>query len=202
MKRKQLSEINAGSMADIAFLLLIFFLVTTTLEVDQGIMSRIAQENPNHLHLKERNLLSIYINKNDEILVNNTTFLLEDLSEEAQSFIDNGAGKDIKGTRCDYCHGKQLPNSSDHPTKAVITIEADRAASYETYIKTLDKVHSAYNDLRNRLSLKLYNKNYNQLESEYKKTQNPKVYQKLTFIKSKYPLLIGNIENNSAMANQ
>lgn len=71
MKRKRISEINAGSMADIAFLLLIFFLVTTTLDVDKGIFRKMAQknENPPPIELHDRNLLDININLNDEILM-------------------------------------------------------------------------------------------------------------------------------------
>lgn len=202
MKRKSISEINAGSMADIAFLLLIFFLVTTTLDVDQGVFSKIAQENPNHLEIKERNLLSIYINRVNEISVNDEITSLDELSQKALDFIDNGAGKDVKGNSCDWCNGKKLSSSSDHPSKAVITIEADRETSYETYVSVLDKVHLAYNTLRNQLASKMYGKSYSKLEADYKKTHSKTTFDKIELIKSKYPLLIGNIELESSMANK
>ncbi|TCP28461.1 biopolymer transport protein ExbD [Tenacibaculum skagerrakense] len=200
MKRKPISEINAGSMADIAFLLLIFFLVTTTLDVDQGIFSRIAQENPNPLDTHKRNVFDISINRNNEILVGDTEITVDELSQLAQDFIDNGAGKDATGNSCDWCKGKKLSTSSDHPTKAIITIEADREASYETYVSVLDKVHLAYNTLRNRLSMQLYNKSFTALETAYKKTHSNSTFEKIELIKSKYPLLIGNIELESTMA--
>lgn len=200
MKRKPISEINAGSMADIAFLLLIFFLVTTTLDVDQGIFSRIAQENPNPLDTHKRNVFDISINRNNEILVGDTEITVDELSQLAQDFIDNGAGKDATGNSCDWCKGKKLSTSSDHPTKAIITIEADREASYETYVSVLDKVHLAYNTLRNRLSMQLYNKSFTALETAYKKTHSNLTFEKIELIKSKYPLLIGNIELESTMA--
>ena len=195
MKRKPISEINAGSMADIAFLLLIFFLVTTTLDVDQGIFSRIAQENPNPLDTHKRNVFDISINRNNEILVGDTEITVDELSQLAQDFIDNGAGNS-----CDWCKGKKLSTSSDHPTKAIITIEADREASYETYVSVLDKVHLAYSTLRNRLSMQLYNKSFTALETAYKKTHSNSTFEKIELIKSKYPLLIGNIELESTMA--
>ena len=200
MKRKPISEINAGSMADIAFLLLIFFLVTTTLDVDQGIFSRIAQENPNPLDTHKRNVFDISINRNNEILVGDTEITVDELSQLAQDFIDNGAGKDAAGSSCDWCKGKKLSTSSDHPTKAIITIEADREASYETYVSVLDKVHLAYSTLRNRLSMQLYNKSFTALETAYKKTHSNSTFEKIELIKSKYPLLIGNIELESTMA--
>ena len=200
MKRKPISEINAGSMADIAFLLLIFFLVTTTLDVDQGIFSRIAQENPNPLDTHKRNVFDISINRNNEILVGDTEITVDELSQLAQDFIDNGAGKDAAGNSCDWCKGKKLSTLSDHPTKAIITIEADREASYETYVSVLDKVHLAYNTLRNRLSMQLYNKSFTALETAYKKTHSNSTFEKIELIKSKYPLLIGNIELESTMA--
>lgn len=200
MKRKPISEINAGSMADIAFLLLIFFLVTTTLDVDQGIFSRIAQENPNPLDTHKRNVFDISINRNNEILVGDTEITVDELSQLAQDFIDNGAGKDATGNSCDWCKGKKLSTLSDHPTKAIITIEADREASYETYVSVLDKVHLAYSTLRNRLSMQLYNKSFTALETAYKKTHSNSTFEKIELIKSKYPLLIGNIELESTMA--
>lgn len=200
MKRKPISEINAGSMADIAFLLLIFFLVTTTLNVDQGIFTKIAQDNPDALDTHKRNVFDISINRKNEILIGSDEVSITEISQLAQDFIDNGAGKDSKGNPCDWCNGKKITTSSDHPAKAIITIEADREASYETYVKVLDKVHLAYNNLRNQLSVKMYGRNFTQLETAYKKTRNQDTFEKLEVIKSKYPMLIGNIEMESAMA--
>ncbi len=200
MKRKRISEINAGSMADIAFLLLIFFLVTTTLEVDKGIFSKIAQDNHEILDIHKRNVFDVSINRNNEVAVGNLIISVDEISQLAQDFIDNGAGKDAKGNSCDWCNGKKLSSSSDHPSKAIITIEADREASYETYVSVLDKVHNAYSSLRNKLALKLYRKTYTELEAIYKNTRDKAIYDQIEVVKSKYPMLIGNIEMESAMA--
>ena len=103
MSRKQLPEINTGSMADIAFLLLIFFLVTTTMQVDAGISRKIPkkQEQP-PIDINERNILEININKNNELFVDGKTIQLKELKQLAINFIDNGGGLDINKNNCDW----------------------------------------------------------------------------------------------------
>ncbi|CAM1343941.1 ExbD/TolR family protein [Tenacibaculum amylolyticum] len=200
MKRKRISEINAGSMADIAFLLLIFFLVTTTLDVDKGIFRKMAQknENPPPIELHDRNLLDININLNDEILIGERQVNTDEITELTANFIDNGGGKDVNGQPCDWCNGNKKSNLSDHPSKAVITITADRNATYETYINVLDNVNHAYSQLRNKLTLKIYKTSFTAMEEEFKRTKDAKVFEKIKFIRSKYPLLIGDLETTMA----
>ena len=146
MSKKDSPEINAGSMADIAFLLLIFFLVTTTMDVDSGILKKIPQKekHPREITIKEKNILEITINKNNELFINEQTVAISELKEIALSFIDNGGGFNIEGENCSWCNGDKNPKSSDHPTKAVIAIDADRNADYGFYITVLDNVNSAY----------------------------------------------------------
>lgn len=200
MKRRAIPEINAGSMADIAFLLLIFFLVTTTMDVDKGIFRKMAEkvDKPPIIDMHEKNVFDIYINLNDEILVNEDIVNANAIAELAKDFIDNGGGKDVNGKPCDWCNGNQNPASSDHPSKAFIMISADRNATYETYVNVLDNVNSAYAQLRNKLALKLYNKSFTAMEAEFKKTRNGEIFDKIKFIRSKYPLLIGDIETTMA----
>lgn len=204
MSKKDLPEINAGSMADIAFLLLIFFLVATTMDVDSGIMKKIPQKqkNPPPINIKEKNILEISINKNNELFINDETIAITDLKEIVLNFIDNGGGTNKDGQECNWCNGLKNPESSDHPSKAVITIEADREANYETYVSVLDNVNAAYAHLRNKLSIKLYGKNYKTLETNYKKTLKNKepILKKIKNIRAKYPLLISDIDTNPNMA--
>jgi biopolymer transport protein ExbD len=92
MARRKLDEINAGSMADIAFLLLIFFLVTTTMEFDQGITKVLPQKPPEDMPpviLLERNVLTVQANFNDELLVDNEPMKVEDLKEKVVEFMEN-----------------------------------------------------------------------------------------------------------------
>ena len=198
MSRKETPEINAGSMADIAFLLLIFFLVTTTMSVDAGISKKIPQkqENPTDIDINERNILEVNINKKNELFVDGKTIELKELKQIAINFIDNGGGLDINKNSCNWCNGSKNPSSSDHPTKAIITIKTDRLTTYETYISTLDILNSAYTHLRNKLSVKLYNQNYASLLNAYKNSNNSdkNIQEKIKLIREKYPLLVSDIE--------
>lgn len=201
MKRNTISEINAGSMADIAFLLLIFFLVTTTLNKDEGIFSKIPKKNPDTtLETHKKNVFSIIINRKNEIYNNGNIVALSQISELAMNFIDNGGGLDIKGKPCDWCRGKKLSTLSDHPTKAIISIETDRETSYETYMSVLNEVHLAYNKLRNKLAKDSFGIAFSELETTYKKTKNQSTLKKLRAVQQKYPMLIGDMVMSSSMA--
>ena len=186
-------------MADIAFLLLIFFLVTTTMEVDSGILRKMSkkQENQPSVFLKEKNVLDITINNTDKLLVENIVIHVKDLKKIAIDYIDNGGGLDKNDTACDWCEGKKDPTSSDHPTKAFIAIQSSRNASYGYYISVLDQLIAANTFLRNKLSQKLYNEPYHILLAKYKANHKDKenIKLKLELIREKYPLLVSDIEN-------
>ncbi|QTD37180.1 biopolymer transporter ExbD [Polaribacter batillariae] len=201
MSRKQSPEINAGSMADIAFLLLIFFLVTTTMNIDAGIARKIPpkEEIPSDILVNERNILEVNINKKNEIFADGRTIPLSELKQIAIDFIDNGGGLDSNQKACDWCEGDQLKTSSDHPTKAIISIKTDRIANYATYIAALDILNSAYTHLRNKLSVKLYNRNYESLLEDFQKSNNSdkNIQDKIKLIRKKYPLLLSDAEINN-----
>ncbi|APZ44992.1 biopolymer transporter ExbD [Polaribacter reichenbachii] len=198
MSRKESPEINAGSMADIAFLLLIFFLVTTTMNVDTGINRKIPKKEPNSstLTIKDKNILEVNINLNNEIFVDGKIVKPIELKQIAIDFIDNAGGLDIHQKPCDWCNGNQLPTSSDHPTKAFISVKTDRNTNYETYILTLDNLNSAYTHLRNKLALKMYGKNYVSILEDYKKTNHldKSLEGKIKLIREKYPLLLSDVD--------
>ena len=201
MSRKESPEINAGSMADIAFLLLIFFLVTTTMNVDAGISKKIPQKQENQpiIDVNEKNILEVNINKNNEIFVEGRIIQLKELKQIAIDFIDNGGGLDINKKACDWCNGLKIKTSSDHPTKAIISIKTDRNTNYKTYISTLDILNAAYSNLRNKLSVKLYNRNYTSLLEDFKKSNNSNksIQEKIKQIREKYPLLVSDAEINN-----
>ena len=197
MARRENSEINAGSMADIAFLLLIFFLATTPMDVDSGIARKLPEktdETPK-VTIKEKNILDIVINRNNQLLVENENAKVEDIKKLAMDFIDNGGGlsapKDGKpGEPCDYCNGAKDPTSSDHPTKAVISLQSSRGTTYGMYISVQNEIAMAYNELRNRLSLKLYNRSYKDLLKDYKDDPSEALKKKIDNLKEKYPQII------------
>ena len=164
MARRDAPEINAGSMADIAFLLLIFFLVTTTMDVDSGIARKLPpyeEDQQTPPQMKKQNLLQVLVNANDDILVNEEYMNLADLRAKAVDFIDNN----LKGD-CDYCQGSRDPKMSENPEKHVISLQNDRGTSYEMYIAVQNELTGAYNELRNREAKLRFGRNYDLLGEE------------------------------------
>jgi len=165
MAKRSAPEVNAGSMADIAFLLLIFFLVTTTIETDSGISRKLPPElednQPPPPVIKERNLFTVILNSNDELLVEDKVMELKDLRAAAVAFLDNGAED------CSYCQGAKDPSSSVNPTKAIISLVNNRGTSYKRYIAVQNELVAAYNELRDRVATSQYGESFTSLESRY-----------------------------------
>lgn len=164
MAKREAPEVNAGSMADIAFLLLIFFLVTTTIGVDQGINRLLPryEDDPPPVDINERNIMRVLVNKDNQLLVNEQLMEIKDLRQAAVDFLENNGD----GT-CGYCQGKKDPNSSDNPDKAVISIMNDGQTSYKTYIAVQNELVAAYYILRDRESKKRYGVTYREMEYVY-----------------------------------
>ncbi len=150
MAKRAAPEVNAGSMADIAFLLLIFFLVTTTIETDSGISRKLppTDEIVDPPIIKERNIFTVVVNKDNRLFVEEEVMELDDLRQAAIAFLDNGGGEGEEA--CDYCQGKRDKSSSDNPEKAIISLKNDRETSYKVYIAVQNELVAAYNDLRDR----------------------------------------------------
>ncbi len=132
------NEINAGSMADIAFLLLIFFLVTTTFPNDRGILFTLPPKaDPNRpppdVTKNERNIFKILVNSADLLLVENEPLadvsLIKDMVKEF--VLNNGRN----------------PTLSDSPEEAVVSFKTDRGSSYKIFIDILDQLDAAYNEM-------------------------------------------------------
>jgi len=143
---RQTPDLNAGSMADIAFLLLIFFLVTTTIPNDKGIVRKLpnkCEAPPCIADFHERNVLRIALNRNGELMVNDDLSLIKDLKDMLIEFIDNNGDKS-----CDYCHGNSFTDASDNPTKAIISLSSDRESSYKDFIAIQAELTAAYYELR------------------------------------------------------
>ena len=204
MARRSAPEVNAGSMADIAFLLLIFFLVTTTIETDSGINRKLPpmDEIIDPPIIKERNIFTVVVNKNNQILVEEKPMDLRDIRKEAVAFLDNGGG--LGDEACDYCQGNKDRSSSDNPDKAIISLKNDRETDYKVYISVQNELVAAYNELRDREFTRLYpseNMSYVEADKKYSdprsdKTVKEKLKEKLSVIKTLYPMKLSEAEPN------
>ena len=178
--RRNAPEVNAGSMADIAFLLLIFFLVTTTISADKGILRKLPEDckTPDcSVRLNERNILRVFVNKNNEVMVEEEIIQLSELKELTINFVDNNGEN-----TCDYCNGKQLKSSSDKPEEAVISLKHDALTNYATYIAVQDEISKAYYKLRQDYAKNIYNKQPSDLTQE-----------ELNAVKKAYPFILSEV---------
>lgn len=137
-KSRKTTEINASTMADIAFLLLVFFLVVTTIATDKGLPillppKKDPNEPPSEIKMKQRNIWKILINSKDMLLVEDQRMDISQLKEKTKEFLNNR---------------RRNPELSDSPQDAVVSIKADRGTSYKMYINVIDEVKSAYHELR------------------------------------------------------
>ncbi len=142
------NEINAGSMADIAFLLLIFFLVTTTIVEDKGVLVKLppwSEEPPDITKLKTRNVYSVLVNADNQLLVRGEEMKVKDLKDNAKIFIKNP---------------QRLENMAENPKKAIISMKNDRGTKYKTYLEVYNELKAAYNELRDEEALARFGKEY------------------------------------------
>jgi len=168
---RQTNEVNAGSMADIAFLLLIFFLVTTTIINDQGILVRLPPlelNPPPPPPIPSRNILSVKINKENALLVEGEIADISQLKKMTKNFILN-------------------PNKSEtlarKPTQAVVSLQNDRGTSYTAYLSVYNELKAAYNELWAADAMKTFGRPYATLGTAQQKT-----------IRNKFPLVISEAE--------
>ena len=200
MAKRAAPEVNAGSMADIAFLLLIFFLVTTTITKDKGILRSlppIEPPNDDEVVIKEKNLFIVLLNRKDQLLVEDEPMDIKDLKQAAIDFLDNGGSTDANGNACDYCQGNKDEESSDHPDKAIISMQHDRETSYGKYIAVQNELVAAYNFLRNREAQRLYGVSMDEMLAEKEKNQfkkDEKLNARIDAIKKMYPLKLSEAE--------
>jgi biopolymer transport protein TolR len=168
-KRGAPPEVNAGSMADIAFLLLIFFLVTTTIETDAGLDRMLPPIEPpeTDVVIKQKNIFEVIINKNGQLFADEELVEISQLREKAIGFLDNGGAPSGTADYCNFCQGSRNASSSDNPTKAIISLKNDRETPYGTYITVQNEIVGAYNDLRNREAQRLYKRDFTTMEAAY-----------------------------------
>lgn len=202
MARRKSPEVNAGSMADIAFLLLIFFLVTTTIETDSGINRKLPpmEDQIDPPIIRQKNIFTVVVNKNNQLLVEEELTDIKDLRNLAVDFLDNGGGSGEEA--CEYCQGNNDPRSSDNPDKAIISLKNDRETEYKVYIAVQNELVAAYNVLRNREFSRLYpNETLTYVEADLRFTdprtsadEKANLKEKLDVVKALYPQKLSEAE--------
>lgn len=197
-------EVNAGSMADIAFLLLIFFLVTTTIDTDAGLDRMLPPIEPptEDVLIKQKNIFQVNINRDGQLMAEEELINIKDLRKKAIAFLDNGGAPSGSPDYCDYCKGDRDASSSDSPTKAIISLKNDRETKYGTYITVQNELVGAYNDLRNREAQRLYKRDFTDMESEFLNPETPdnireELKDKVKRIQDLFPLKLSEAETTS-----
>ena len=182
--KRKVPDINSSSTADIAFLLLIFFLITTSMDTDRGLARRLPpppendKEQKNEDKVKQRNVLQIYLNMYDQLMVNGEIMNVQQLRAKTKEFVAN------------KYNDESLPEKTSKevdffgPTmvteKHVVSLQNDRSSSYQAYIDVQNELVAAYNELRDELSQEKWGKKYSELDDEQQKAVREVYPQKIS----------------------
>lgn len=184
-KKREIQEINAGSMADIAFLLLIFFLVTTTMDVDTGLVRVLppyVEEPPeDQPDVNKRNVFVVLANANDMLLVEDDYMQIEDLKDAAKEFIIGKPSDPGDMKFPEFEPASKKPESYDLVikywgadklvSKQIVSLQNDRGTSYNMYILIQDALASAYQEVRDQVAKERFGKSYDELQKGNEKEQ-------------------------------
>lgn len=163
---KKTPEINATSTADIAFLLLVFFLATTTMNVDSGMYRRLPAYQPDNTEapkISQRNILQILVNRDNAISINGDYSDISKIKERTLEFIlnplnaDNLPEKSVK--EIDLLGNVEV-------SKGVVSLQSDKTTTYETYIAVQDQLAAAFNEARDQKAMNKWGKKYNNLTAD------------------------------------
>ena len=176
---KKIPQIDASSMADISFLLLIFFLVTTSMDVNQGLARRLPAPIPpdqkvEDTDINKRNLMIVKINSANQLMVQGQLMDVKQLRETAKEFIKNENDEPNLPKLVEEDFGEPIGvqrYTKDH----VISVQNDVDTQYQAYLDVQNELVAAYNELRNECAQKYFHTSYNELSEEQQK-QVQKVY--------------------------
>lgn len=167
MAKRATPEVNAGSMADIAFLLLIFFLMTTTMDTDTGLPRMLPPMVPAEVDdappINQRNVFVVLINAKNQLLVQGQYLDMRDLKDKAKEFIENPLDKDDLPAK----DLKEVPFFGEYPiSKGVISLQNDRGTQYQQYLTVQNELQLAYTELRETLAQRKFSKKFAECSEE------------------------------------
>lgn len=167
-RKHRVPELNTTSTADISFMLLTFFLVTTSMDSDEGIVRQLppmpADKEQAVAEVKRRNVMVIAIDAADSLTCNGRPVAKAGLKDAVMEFIDNKSGRADLPERV----WRDIPLLGRCRVTAnhVVFIRADRAATYKAYFAVQDAVAAAYNELRDRLARRRFARRYAECTAE------------------------------------
>ena len=168
-KKRQIGEINSSSMADIAFLLLIFFLVTTSMSTSTGLSRRLPQPLLKDqvippVDINKRNIFIVKINSQNQLLVQGEELNVKELRERAKEFIKNPNNDEKLPvlTKVNIPLLGEMDVTKDH----VVSLQNDVDTQYQAYIEVQNELVAAYNELRDELSKDKFGKSFGELDEE------------------------------------
>lgn len=182
MAKKKVPEINGSSMADIAFIALIFFLMVTTMDKEEGIARQLPPIPPEDQKVEDqqvnrRNIIQVKINANDRLLAGGVPMDVSQLKDKIKEFMTNPNDdpnlpekevKEIKGIG-------PVPVS-----KGVISLQNDRGTTYQAYITVQNELVKAINELRDDFSMRTFGKKYAKLDEEQQNAVRDAVPQRIS----------------------
>ena len=182
-KKRKMPGLNTSSTADISFMLLIFFLVTTSMDTDQGLARTLPkppedEDAKNELKVKERNILNIRINKDNYLMIGDDYVGLDEVKPRAKEFIANPENRanlpELKPKKCGVLGTRMV--TLNH----VISVQTDRGTSYGVYFQVQDQLVAAYNELRDELAKQEFGYKYEFLSKEQKEAVRDVYPQKIS----------------------
>lgn len=171
-KKREVPEVNSSSTADIAFLLLIFFLITTSMDTDRGLARQLPpppEENQQSedVKIKERNMLPIFLNLYDQLMCGNDVISVEQVRERAKEFIANPNNEDNLPEK--HLQNVEFFGDVMVTKNHVISLRCDRGSSYSVYLAVQNELVAAYNELRDELAKEQFGKVYAELGEDEQK---------------------------------
>lgn len=184
--KRKTPDINASSQADIAFLLLVFFLVATTMNTDKGISRVLPPIPPEDVKVedqkqKERNVLLVFVNGAGQLMVADEMIDIRQLKDRAKEFVLNVNDDESMPEKED--EEIEMPDGSKwvYPvSKGVISLQTTRDTGYETYIMVQNELTRVFNEIREDVSMQKFGKSFGELAEDERKVITTAVPQKIS----------------------
>ncbi|MDR1646291.1 MAG: biopolymer transporter ExbD [Tannerellaceae bacterium] len=171
-KKRKVPQVNSTSTADIAFMMLLFFLLTSSMDTDRGLPRRLPQPVPKDqkaadVDIKKRNILVVLINSTNQILCGDSYIQLNQLKDKIKEFVENPTNNEHMPEKVEIdvpYYGNRMVTKNH-----VISLQNDRGTNYQSYIDVQNEIAAAYNELRDNISAQKFGKKFIDLDEEQQK---------------------------------